>query len=70
MVADTQALTDHFEQPGCVRQSVVELAKDYLSIGIDPEKTNLFIQSQIPELSELTTYFMNLIRRSFKSHDH
>ena len=61
MVADTQALTDHFEHPHRVRQCVVELVKDYLAIGIDPEKSTLFIQSQIPELCELTTYFMNLI---------
>jgi tryptophanyl-tRNA synthetase len=61
MVADIQALTDHFEHPGHVRQCVVELAKDYLAIGIDPEQTTLLIQSQIPELSELTTYFMNLV---------
>ncbi len=61
MVADTQALTDHFEHPDRVRQSVIELAKDYLAIGINPEKTTVFIQSQIPELSELTTYFMNLV---------
>jgi tryptophanyl-tRNA synthetase len=61
MVADTQALTDHFEHPGHVRQCVVDLAKDYLSIGIDPTKTTLLIQSQIPELTELTTYFMNLV---------
>lgn len=61
MVADTQALTDNFENPHRVRQCVVELVKDYLAIGIEPEKTTLFIQSQIPELCELTTYFMNLV---------
>lgn len=61
MVADTQALTDHFENPSHVRESVLELAKDYLAVGLDPEKSTLFIQSQIPELSELTTYFMNLV---------
>lgn len=61
MVADTQALTDHFEHPNLVRQCTLELVKDYLAIGIDPKKTTMFIQSQIPELCELTTYFMNLV---------
>jgi len=61
MVADTQALTDHFEEPDRVRQYVLDLVKDYLASGIDPKKTTLFIQSQIPELCELTTYFMNLV---------
>ncbi|MBM3631722.1 MAG: tryptophan--tRNA ligase [Alphaproteobacteria bacterium] len=61
MVADTQALTDHFEHPTLVRQYTLELVKDYLAIGIDPEKTTLFIQSQVPELCELTAYFMNLV---------
>lgn len=61
MIADAQALTDNFENPEKVRQNIMEVALDYLSVGLDPEKSTLFIQSQIPELTELTFYYMNLV---------
>ena len=61
MIADAQALTDNMDNPEKIRQNIVEVALDYLSAGLDPEKCVLFIQSQIPELAELTTYLMNLI---------
>lgn len=61
MIADAQALTDNFENPDKVRQNIVEVALDYLSCGLDPNKSTLFIQSQIPELTELTFYYMNLV---------
>lgn len=61
MLADAQALTDNFDNPEKVRESVMQCALDYLSVGIDPEKTNIFIQSEIPQLHELTVYYMNLV---------
>jgi tryptophanyl-tRNA synthetase len=61
MIADAQALTDNAENPEKVRQNIVEVALDYLSCGIDPEKSTILIQSQIPELFELTAYYMNLV---------
>ena len=61
MIADAQALTDNAENPEKVRDNIVEVALDYLSCGLDPEKTNILIQSQIPELFELTCYYMNLV---------
>lgn len=61
MIADAQALTDNFENPEKVRQNIIEVALDYLSVGLDPAKSTLFIQSQIPELTELTFYYMNLV---------
>lgn len=61
MIADAQALTDNADQPEKVRQNIVEVALDYLSCGIDPSKSNILIQSQIPELTELTFYYMNLV---------
>lgn len=61
MIADAQALTDNFENPEKVRQNVIEVALDYLSAGLDPAKSTLFIQSQIFELTELTFYYMNLV---------
>ncbi|HIS25551.1 MAG TPA: tryptophan--tRNA ligase [Candidatus Pullilachnospira intestinigallinarum] len=64
MIADAQALTDNFENPEKVRQNIIEVALDYLSVGLDPAKSNLFIQSQIPELTELTFYYMNLVTLS------
>ncbi len=59
--ADAQALTDNIDNPDKVRQNVIEVALDYLSVGLDPAKSTLFIQSQIPELCELTFYFMDLV---------
>lgn len=61
MIADAQALTDNAEQPEKVRQNIIEVALDYLSCGLDPAKSTLFIQSQIPELCELSFYYMNLV---------
>lgn len=61
MIADAQALTDNADNPEKVRQNIIEVALDYLSVGIDPEKTTIFIQSQVPELAELAFYYMNLV---------
>lgn len=60
-MADVQALTDNAENPEKIRQNIIEVALDYLSVGLDPKKCTLFIQSQIPEIAELTTFFMNLV---------
>ncbi len=61
MAADAQALTDNMDNPEKVRQNVIEVALDYLAVGLDPAKSTLFIQSQISELTELTFYYMNLV---------
>ena len=61
MIADAQALTDNADNPEKVRQNIIEVALDYLSAGLDPEKSNLFIQSQISELTELTFFYNNLV---------
>lgn len=61
MIADAQALTDNADNPEKIRQNVIEVALDYLSAGIDPEKTHIFIQSAVPELTELSFYYMNLV---------
>ena len=63
-IADVQALTDNAENPEKIRQNIIEVALDYLSAGLDPKKVTLFVQSQIPELAELTTYYMNLVTDS------
>ena len=63
-IADTQAITDNFHNIEKVRQNVIEVALDYLACGIDPEKTTIFVQSQIPELYELTSYYLNLVTLS------
>ena len=60
-IADAQALTDNADNPEKVRQNVVEVALDYLSVGLDPSKVTIFIQSMIPELCELSFYYMNLV---------
>ena len=60
-IADLQALTDNFNNPEKIRKNLIEVALDYLSVGIDPTKSTIFIQSQIPELAELTNYYMNLV---------
>lgn len=60
-IADVQALTDNADNPEKVRQNIIEVALDYLSAGLDPSRVTLFIQSMIPELAELTVYFMNLV---------
>lgn len=61
MIADAQALTDNAEHPEKVRRNIMQVALDYLSCGIDPNKSTIFIQSMIPELTELTFYYMNLV---------
>ncbi len=61
MIADAQALTDNAKNPGKVRQNIIEVALDYLAAGLDPEKCTIFIQSQVPQLTELTFYYMNLV---------
>ena len=60
-IADAQALTDNMENPEKIRRNIIEVALDWLSAGLDPAKSTLFIQSQIPELCELTEYYMNLV---------
>lgn len=64
MIADAQALTDNFEHPERVRENIIEVVLDYLGVGIDPLKSTIFIQSLIPELTELTFYYMNLVTLS------
>lgn len=61
MIADAQALTDNADNPEKIRQNIIEVALDYLSVGIDPAKSTIFIQSQVPELAELAFYYMNLV---------
>ena len=61
MIADAQALTDNAEQPEKVRSNILQVALDYLACGLDPEKSTIFIQSMVPELTELTFYYMNLV---------
>ena len=60
MIADAQALTDNADNPNKIRENIIEVALDYLSVGLNPEKVTLFIQSQVPELTELTFFYMNL----------
>ena len=64
MIADSQALTDNFDNPGKIRENLIEVALDYLSVGLDPEKVTFFVQSQVSELTELTFYFLNLVTLS------
>lgn len=64
MIADAQALTDNYDNPKKVRDNIIEVALDYLSAGLDPKKCHIFIQSQIPELTELTFYYANLVTLS------
>lgn len=61
MIADVQALSDNFSNPERVRANVLEVCKDYLAVGLDPEKCTIFVQSSIPELFELTVYYLNLV---------
>lgn len=61
MIADAQALTDNAEHPEKVRQNILQVSLDYLACGLDPAKSNIFIQSMVPELTELTFYYMNLV---------
>lgn len=64
MIADAQALTDNFDNPSKVRDNVMEVALDYLAVGIDPNKTTILVQSEVSELTELTFYYMNLVTLS------
>lgn len=61
MIADAQALTDHAGTPTTVRENILNVALDYLAVGLDPAKSTMFIQSQVPELFELTAYYMNIV---------
>lgn len=61
MIADAQALTDNADNPGKIRDNIMEVALDYLSVGLDPEKANIFVQSHVSELTELSFYYMNLV---------
>jgi tryptophanyl-tRNA synthetase len=61
MIADAQALTDNADDPAKIRENILEVALDYLAVGIDPKKTTIFIQSMVPALAELTMYYLNLI---------
>ena len=61
MIADAQALTDNADNPEKIRENILEVALDYLSVGIDPDKASIFIQSQIQALTELSFYYMNLV---------
>ena len=61
MIADAQALTDNADNPEKIRENIIEVALDYLSVGLDPNKVTLFIQSQVPQLTELTFFYMNLV---------
>ncbi|MBQ6622007.1 MAG: tryptophan--tRNA ligase, partial [Mogibacterium sp.] len=61
MIADAQALTDNFDNPEKVRESVLQVGMDYLAVGLDPDKTSMLIQSMVPQLHELTIYYMNLV---------
>lgn len=61
MIADVQALTDNFEHPEKIKENVFEVLRDYLSVGIDPSKSTIFLQSQVPEICELTVYYLNLV---------
>ena len=61
MIADAQALTDNADNPAKIRDNIMEVALDYLSVGLDPAKSNIFIQSHVAELTELTFYYMNLV---------
>lgn len=61
MIADVQALTDNFEHPEKVRENILEVAMDYLAVGLDPKKTTILVQSLIPEIAELTVFFLNLV---------
>lgn len=64
MIADAQALTDNFDNPDKVRDNVIEVALDYLAVGIDPKKSTIFVQSEVSDLTELTFYYMNLVTLS------
>jgi tryptophanyl-tRNA synthetase len=61
MIADVQALTDNYDNPQKVRDNIMQLALDYISVGIDPTKTTIFVQSQVPAIAELTVFYMNLV---------
>ena len=61
LMADVQALTDHFDHPEILKQNIREVVADYLAVGIDPQKSTIFIQSLIPEIAELALYYMNLV---------
>ena len=61
MIADVQALTDNYDKPEKVRENIFQVACDYLAVGIDPQKSTIFIQSMIPQIAELTVFYLNLV---------
>lgn len=61
LIADVQALTDHYDDPEGVRRNIDEVMLDYLTVGLDPNKTTFVLQSQVPEIAELSVYFLNLV---------
>lgn len=69
MIADVQALTDHADRPEVVRKNVLEVACDYLAVGIDPSKSTIFIQSLIPQIAELTIFYLNLVTMNRLKHN-
>lgn len=69
IIADVQALTTHFKESGQIKEATKEVCLDYLAVGIDPEKTTIFIQSQVPEIAELTVFFSMLVNLSFLKHN-
>ena len=69
MIADAQALTDNYDHPEKVRSNIMEVLLDYLAIGIDPLKSTIFIQSQVPQLFELTFYFLNMVTYNRLKHN-
>lgn len=69
MIADAQALTDHADRPQVVRENVEKVLLDYLSVGVDPDKSTIFIQSAVPELFELTLYYLNLVTMNRLKHN-
>ena len=69
MIADAQALTDNFDSPEKVRANITEVALDYLACGIDPQKSTVFVQSYVSELTELTFYYMNLVTLARLEHN-
>ena len=70
LIADIQALTDNFERPEMLEANVMEVALDYMAVGLDPEKVKIVVQSMVPELTELTIYYMNLVSRDVGTQSH
>lgn len=69
MIADQQALTDNARNPEKIRTNLIEVALDYLAVGLDPHKVTIFVQSQIPELNELTMHYLNIVNVARLKHN-